>query len=318
MHLTLRNRPTVVLLQEVTVIWREITQLGLLRLGELTLPSVLVALSVLPATSDVVDNTRGCRQTDECNGDGVSFPVEGLGVTLQEDEGRDDTSNVAEGNLPGGTDGAAVVTSQVHVEPAYHHGHRGVAAHCDEEESLGRLLVRKFVCGGVKGSTYHVLNANVVVDVEECSETGQGDTDWDQREGEAVTQLIGEPGDNHRQGERADPWWDGAELSLDWRVAKSGENGWREESVSISWNDEAKIHEAAEPDLVILEASRDITTSNLALNSRGALVDAETGGDVGALFLRKPFSVFWKGREEEVESDGDKAGKQSLKDADLY
>lgn len=142
MHLTLHNKATVALLQEVPIIRRQITQLRLLRLGELTLSS-LITLSVLEQTSEIVDDARRGTEADKADRDGISLLVEGLRVALQKDEGRDDASDVAEGDLPGGTDGAAVVAAEVHVKPADHDGHGGVTAHSDEEESLEILLGRK-------------------------------------------------------------------------------------------------------------------------------------------------------------------------------
>lgn len=187
------------------------------------------------------------------------------------------------------------MTSQVHVEPADHDGHGCVAAHGNEEEG-------------------HVLHTNIVVDVEKCSESSQSNTDWDDRERQSVAELIGEPGNDHGQGEGAHPRWHRTELSLNWRVTETGKNGWCEEGVSVGWDDEAEVHEAAQPDLVVLEAACDVATGDLALDGGVALVDAETGGDVGALLLSKPLCVLRESWQEEEECECDEAGEETLED----
>lgn len=153
-------------LQQVAIVWRQITELSLLSISELTWSSV-IPLPVLPSAANTINDTRHSRQANERNRDGISLLIEGLRITLQEDESRDDTSDVSEGNLPGGSHGTTVVTSQVHVEPADHDGHGCVAAHGDEEEG-------------------HVLHTHIVMDVEQCSESSQSDTDWDNRECQSV------------------------------------------------------------------------------------------------------------------------------------
>lgn len=103
---------------------------------------------------------------------------------------------------------------------------------------------------------------------------------------------------------------------MNWRVTKARKNGWCEEGVSVGWDDEAQVHEAAQPDLVILEAASDVAAGDLALNGGVALVDAETGDDVGALLLGEPLRIFWERWQEEEECECDEAGEEALKDED--
>lgn len=56
-------------------------------------------------------------------------------ITRQECIRGDDATNVTEADLPRCAHGATVVAPEIHVEPADYHGHGGVGAHSDEEES---------------------------------------------------------------------------------------------------------------------------------------------------------------------------------------
>ena len=102
--------------------------------------------------------TRRGSQANKANADRVAPVVEGLCVLLQEVECRDDTSHIATGHLPCGSDRAAVVPTEVHVESTDHQRHRCIAATRYQKQA-------------------RVLDVDVVLRVHEDAEAGTGYAD---------------------------------------------------------------------------------------------------------------------------------------------
>lgn len=92
-----------------------------------------VSLLVRHRDSNGIGTAARSAETDECDTDAISHMVV-RSVGRDECIGGNDTANVSEANLPCCADGTTVVTSEVHVEPAYNDRHSGVGAHGDQEE----------------------------------------------------------------------------------------------------------------------------------------------------------------------------------------
>lgn len=99
----------------------------------------------------------------------------------------DDAPDIPEPNLPCRADRATVMPTEVHVEPTDDNRHRTVDAHRHHAEGP-------------------VLEVVVVMDDDQNGETGDGDADGHDGEGEAVFEFIAEIGDDHGEGEAGGPW----------------------------------------------------------------------------------------------------------------
>lgn len=97
----------------------------------------LVPLSILRPARKAIDDTRNDAQNRESDADRVACHILWC-IFLEESKDGDDTADVAETNLPCRSDRAAMVASEIHVEPADDNGHGGICAHGDEEESRCR------------------------------------------------------------------------------------------------------------------------------------------------------------------------------------
>lgn len=162
-----------------------------------------------------------------------------------------------------------MVAAQVHVEPAHNDGHGRVGAHADEEQT-------------------RVLHRQVVMHVQQHSKPGDRDGDGADGEQEAVADPVGQHGDHHGKAEGDGPGRDGAQLRLDRVVLVALDDGGREVGVRVGRHDEAEIHEAAEPDLVVGHDAPDVAERDLALGAAVALVGAQPGLDELALVVAEP------------------------------
>lgn len=79
-----------------------------------------------------------------------------------------------------------MMPAEIHVEPADDDGHCAVDAHCNHEERA-------------------VLEVVVVVNDNQDGETGDGDADGYDCEGETVFEFVAEVGDDHSEGEAGGP-----------------------------------------------------------------------------------------------------------------
>ena len=200
-------------LQQITVIRTQIPLLRLLKLRQPEIRPGLIPVPILQHHARGVSAAGRGAQTREADADVIPLLVAGR-VLGQERVRGDDAANVAEADLPGGADGAAVVAAEVEVEPADYDGEGGVGAHGDEEE------------GGV-------FEVRPRVDGEEDGEAGDGHGDGDQGEEEAVLELVGEVGDDEGEDEGTGPWGNAVELSADLRVAVCFDDAGGEEGVAV-------------------------------------------------------------------------------------
>ena len=153
--------------------------------------------------------------------------VEMRRILGQERVRGDDAPDVAEANLPGRPNGPTMVPAEVEVEPADYHGEGGVRAHRDEEQ--GRVFeVRPRVCGYEDG------------------EAGDGHCGRDQREQEAVFQLVGEEGDDEGEDEGAGPGRDAVQLGADLRVAVCSDDAGGEEGVAVGFGNPELVYQLIE------------------------------------------------------------------------
>lgn len=125
-----------------------------------------------------------------------------------------------------------MVAAQVHVEPAHNDGHGRVGAHADEEQ---------------RG----VLHGQVVVDVDEDAEARNGNGNARHDEQEAVLGPVRGDGHNHGEPKGHSPRRDRPQLGGDGVVLVALDDGGCKVGVRVGGHDEAKVHDAAEPDLVV-------------------------------------------------------------------
>src|SRR5689334_22679193 len=126
-----------------------------------------------------------------------------------------------------------MVTPEIHTEPADDDGHGGVRPEADQEERC-------------------ILDINIVVYIDQDSESGDGDEDRAKGIQKTMSVPVAQRCDDHAKHERRSPWRNRAQLCLDWVEVVALDDSWREVGVSVRWNDHAEVHETAEPDLVVL------------------------------------------------------------------
>lgn len=190
-----------------------------------------------------------------------------------------------------------MVSAEIHVEPANDDGHRGVCTTCDKE----------------KGS---VLELRIVVDGNENSKADNGNANGADGKSESMPRLVRQESDAHREAERHCPGRNTVQLRLDGRVAVGLEDAWRKIGVSVSRDDETKVHEAAEDDLVILENVADVLDRNAPFNAGAALVCLETRRNVDLLFWCEPLGFLGEVRQQEVEKEADENREAAFYDED--
>ena len=104
-------------LQQITVIRTQIPLLRLLKLRQPQIRPRLIPIPILQQHAPRISAAGRGAQTREADADGIPLLVAGR-VLGQERVRGDDAANVAEADLPGRPDGAAVVAAEVEVEPA--------------------------------------------------------------------------------------------------------------------------------------------------------------------------------------------------------
>ena len=185
------------------------------------------------------------------------------------------TSDVAEANLPRGTNSPSVVAAEVHGKPADNHWHYGVGAAGDHE----------------KGAVFQVL---IMVNGDQNAKACNGDESAEHCEQEAVPQAVRKPSHHHRPDKSSGPWRHRVQLGLDWTVAVGLDNGRSKVCVAISRNNHTKVHEAAEEYLWVLEDIDHIFDADTLLECVFALVSAEPCRNIGTLFLGEPLCILGK------------------------
>ena len=216
----------------------------------------LVSPSVLPCNGSGVGTAADDTQAAEANADSIALGVVGR-ILAQERVCGDDASDVTEADLPGRANCASVVTTKVHVEPANHNGHGRVGPHAGQEE------------GGVHGVQIRVY-------VQEDGVTDDRNKDRSNSEQEPVLEVVGHEGDSHPEAEGSSPGRNRSKLRLDRAVVIALDNCRSKVSESVRalkielepinrhdtrcllTHDQAKVHKAAQPDLVIFHDGEDI------------------------------------------------------------
>lgn len=92
-------------------------------------------------------------------------------------------ADISKADLPRSAHASPVVTTQIHIEPAYGERHGGVRAHGDQKER-SILQVRSIVHGSEDG------------------EAGDADTDAEDCEAEAMSRGVGKRGTDEDYGQR--------------------------------------------------------------------------------------------------------------------
>ena len=200
-------------------------------------------------------------------------------------------------NLPSCTNGSSVMSAQVHVEPTHNDWHGRIAAHGDEEERA-------------------VLDIRVVMDIEQDGKARDGHENTENGEGEPVLDPIGYDGDRHGEAKGGDPGENGAQLDLDRIRGVGADDGGREVGVAVGRDNHAKVHEAAEPDAVILHNVEGVLEGDGTLGSVVTLVGGQLGHEIGALILLEEAGLFREGGEREPEDNGSQSGDDTLEDED--
>lgn len=257
---------------------------------------MVVPLFVGRPARETVGNACNDGHDSESDADGVSRNELGR-ILAEESKDGDNTTDIAETNLPRTTDGTSVMASQVHVEPAHNDGHSRVGSHGDEEQTS-------------------VLHFCVVVHSDENGEAGNGDTNGENCKGRTVTHPVRDDGDAHGEAKSHNPGRHAVKLGLDRAVAIRSDYAGRKVGVSIGGNDEAKVHEAAENDLVVLEYVLDVGQSRLSLSTGGALVGMKTGGDVGPLLVVEPLDLLGEVGKQKVKGKADEDGEKTFENED--
>ena len=254
-----------------------------------------VPLPIFPPAKGGVEHARDGAEADEGDADGVALFVVGL-VGLEEAVGGDDAANVAKAcplgmyqyacqcpktskeshqhtNLPRRPDRLAVLTAQVHGEPADDDGHGRVGADGDEKE------------GGV-------LHVDAVAHVHEHAEAGDGDEDGQQRKQQPVLGPVRRRRHHHGQPKGGDPRRHRPQLRLDGAVPVRDDDGGREVGVAVGRHDQAQVHEPPQPDLGVRQHRPHVGKRHLPVGRRAgavALVRLQPRLDVGALVWGQEF-----------------------------
>lgn len=232
----------------------------------------LLPIPVLDHDAHHVQATTQRAQTDEANTHTVARVEKGFRIGCGKCKSRDDTADIAKADLPSGAHSTSMVSSEVHRVPAHDDGHRRVRAARDHEEGA-------------------VLDVVVVVDAYQDGESGDRDTDGDQREEESVPEFVREKCHKHAEPERRGPGWYRVQLCLDVAVSVGLDDSRGEISVAVGWDNQSKVHQTAEVDLEVLETGDNVFESNGLFQCRVPLVILQPGFYEGALLLGEPLRV---------------------------
>lgn len=152
------------------------------------------------------------------------------------------------------------------------------------------------------------------MDSHEDRQTRDGNEDADNRIQEPMPARIASHSDNHTEAEGGNPRRDRPQLGHGRAVTVPLNDSGREVSISVSWNDHAQIHEAAEPNLVVLHDVQSILEGELLLRAAVARVRLQTSLDIGTFVLGKPLCLLGEGREGEEEDDAHETGQSTFED----
>ena len=174
---------------------------------------------------------------------------------------------------------------QIHRKPAHNDRHGRVRTTSDEEQRA-------------------VLDVVLVMGCDQDREPGDADRDGDEREEEAVAQLVTKKSDEHAEAKGGGPGGHTVELCLDGGVAVGFDDAGREVSVSlrsrlvfissgvllasehspVCGHDQTEVHQSTKEKFIVLEAVNHVLESDGAFEGGFALVVAETAFDEGFFF----------------------------------
>lgn len=103
-----------------------------------------------------------------------------------------------------------------------------------------------------------------------------------------MLELVREKSNDEGEDERACPRGDAVQLGADLSITVCFDDTGGEECVAVGGDDESKIHEPAEEELVVFEAVEDVLGGDAALAGGATLVLFEPGFDVGAFVFSEP------------------------------
>lgn len=159
-----------------------------------------------------------------------------------------------------------------------------------------------------------ILNSIVIVNADQNRESSNADAYTKDSETESMFRCVREDSEQHCISECCGPRWYGVKLRLNRIVAIALNDSRSEVSVSVSWNNETKVHEASDNDLVVLEDIADVLGGDGSLDGRATLILLKSSCDIGLLVVAEPFGVFWEARDEEEEQEGDGDCERAFED----
>lgn len=183
-----------------------------------------------------------------------------------------------------------MMPAEVHIEPTHNDRHGAIRAHTGKEQC-------------------RVLHVYVIMHIQQDRKPGNRQAERPNGEQEPMLGQVAEHGDEHAEGKRGDPRRHGAQLGLDGREVVALDDGRGEVGVPVSRDDEAQVHEAAEPNTVIGHDGKNVAEADASLGGIAAGVGLQAGLDVGTLVLVEPLGLLregWEGEEEDGAGyDGD-------------
>lgn len=289
------------ILQQIAIRGIQIPQRNLLLLGHGPKPALhappLPITVRLPARQCIQD-TGGRRNAAKANARAVTEAIVRLaGLVLLKDKRGDDAAQVAEANLPGAADSAAMMAPQVHVEPAHDDGHGGVDAHDSEKER-------------------HVLHVDVGIDSLEDSEASNGKKHSQDRKECPVSEPIRHKGHDHGKHKGHSPGRHAAQLRLRRTIAVAGNDTRRKVRVAVRRDDEAQIHDTPKKHFVVAQNAAYIAEGDAPLQARVSLIEPQFRGDVLPLVFAQPGGLFGKARQQEVKGEADEDGEGPFENED--
>lgn len=150
---------------------------------------ILLSAAVLGHTGDEVYDAASSAQADERQADAVALVEEARRIACFKTVAGNDTTNVAEPNLPRSPDGAAMMTTEIHGEPADNDWHGAVRPRGDQKEC----------------SIFHM---SVMMHTHEDGKACNGDTDVEHGKEESMPKAIRDRSGDHAPSKSSCPGGD--------------------------------------------------------------------------------------------------------------
>ena len=131
----------------------------------------------------------------------------------------------------------------------------------------------------------------IVVNGHQHRESSDAYADRNYGKQEAVTCSIRARRHNHAEHEGNSPWRHRVQLSLDRRVPVGLDDRWCEIGIPVCWDDEAKVHQSSEEELVVAETVQDVSESDLAFKSGLSLVLLKSHLDKLSFVFAQPLRI---------------------------